>query len=116
MKNLLAKINKLHVNHEVLAAGVLHLNPSEQNKVNNLIMNEVLRMPEAATPADLVQKRQKMVDDVNDYGVILDVFEMLKIVTNELENTLDGSDNGPTESYDALGAATMLIKSVEDGK
>lgn len=105
MNKLLQKINKLHVNYNVLSAGVLHSDQETQNKVNNLIMREVLKLPESATDADLKQKRQIMVDDVDDYGVILDVFQMLKRVVAGVSIEHHG---------ELIADAEMLIKSIED--
>lgn len=112
MKKLLNRVKTMHTNHEVLAAAVLHLSEEEQVKVNKLIV-EILGLPVHATTDSIQRERQKRVDDIDAYDGILDAFRMLVLVTEQLENALDGSDNGATESYEALGDAKMLIASTE---
>lgn len=105
MKSTLTKIKLLHVNHEVLAATLLHMQPNEQKRVNFLI-HKVLQLPDTATGADIEQKRQIMVDGLDEYDVILDAFEMLKKMTDLAEGKV---------KYDAelVAESRMLIGSIE---
>ena len=106
MKNLLAKINMLHINYEVLASAVLHLSEEEQVKVNKLI-TESLGLPIHATASSIKNERQKRVDGLDEYGVIMDAFTLLKRVTAVLEGKAE---------YDAELAADarMIIGSIEN--
>ena len=58
-----------------------------------------------------------MVDDVNDYGVILDVFYMLKQTVASLEFMKDNAllkGRSNENVNEAIVDARMLIKSIED--
>ncbi len=105
MESTLTKIKKLHINHEVLAATLLHMEPNEQKRINFLI-HKVLGLPDTATGADILQKRQIMVDAVDEYDVILDAFKMLKSITEMVEGKA---------KYDAelVAESRMLIGSIE---
>ena len=104
-------IKKLHVNYEVMCSAILQLSHEQQIAINAKVA-VTLGLPLDATSAQIERKRQVMIDALDAYDDILDVFEMLKKVTGELDNALDGSDNGATESYEALAEAQMLIGSI----
>lgn len=107
-KKLVEAIKTKHVNYEVLAAAVLHLTEEEQVKVNKLIV-EIIGLPLTASAVEIEQEREKRVDAVDAYDVILDVFSMLKRTTAVLEGKA---------KFDAelVADARMIIGSIEDEK
>ena len=107
MKKLLNDIKKLHVNYEVLAAGVLHLSEQEQVKVNNLIIKS-LGLPVRATADSIQRERQIKVDDVSEYDAILDAFLLLEKVTARLK-IVDGS-------CEQVAEAQMFLAGIKDDK
>ena len=102
MQNLLNKVNKLHVNYEVLTLAILNLSEEEQVKVNVAIL-KALGLPLDAADSLIQRERQIKVDDVNEYDGILDAFTLLEKVTKEL----DGCNS------EALAEAQMFLGSTK---
>lgn len=113
IKRLVNKVKTIHVNYDVLVAAILHLQPEEQAKVNKRVYDVLKLSADSGTP-DIKRKRQKMIDDVDDYDVILDVFSMLKEVTETLEHTLELNGGCGVSAYETIANAQMLIASIED--
>lgn len=107
MKKILKKINGTHVNYNVLWAAVLQMPEAEQTTLNAAITKALGLHPRASSAA-IQRKREIMVDDLDDYDVILDVFKMLKKLTKELTVGGVGFKN------ETLAEAQMLIGSIED--
>lgn len=112
-KKVIEQVMTLHVNHEVLAAAILHLSVEEQVKVNKLAL-KVLGLPEKASHAAITKKRQKMVDACNAYDGILDAFTLVEKLTKALDQELAMSDNTSAESYEILADAKMFIGGIKD--
>lgn len=114
-KKIIEQVKTLHVNHEVLAASVLHLSPEEQAKVNKLAL-KVLGLSGNCSSAAIMKKRQKMVDACNAYDVIIDAFALVEKLASALDQELSMSDNTSLESYEILADAKMFLGSIKDEK